>query len=330
MGEDAVLEEKGAPGAEEAAAEESAEASEAEAADAAAEDETAVAEGDDAEAGAGAAEAEAEAEQSADDLKAEIEALKAENAKLKETEQTEGEDKAKPGVTAQDKPKAMDFFVKRFIPDAKKAFTEAAKQAITVSEDGTVTVNQKALDAQFDTMVTTTDRFMSSVFYDKQDPINRGLGQSVIDLSNDLELAGMRISADGTVNKKLLGLEATIRKELAKMAWDKRAEPGVVKGIYHRLIGSTQEAAVSAKPVAKKPVATQSVKDAAAGAGGGTGRRPAVTVTLTAEQEAERKEMEEEAGHPVTAQAYKAKLDARNLIRKQKGQPPIKTLKSTT
>ena len=273
-----------------------------------------------------------EEEPSAADLQARIEALEAENKTLKAGKE-EAEPEPPPTVAGDGMrpPAALRTFVDVTMPRAKKAFAEAFTRAVTIQSDGTVKIDTEQVEQQFDGLLGTSDQFLTSVFRDKQDPINRELGRSVIDVSNELELTQLFIKPNGTINNRAMGLSEAIRKEFRKLSWDKRAEPGVVRGIYHRLIGSASESTpvVTGKTVVK-PASTQIVRDAAAGAGGGTGRRPISSVTLNADQESERKSIEEESGHPFTTQQYAAKLKARNDLRKERGQAPIKTLKSTS
>lgn len=272
-------------------------------------------------------EPEAPAEPSAEELKQQLVEKDAEIAQLKAEQEEEPEPSPTDGQPTAPQP-ALPVFVNRVVPQAKKDFIAHAKSAISVKDDGTLVVDEAKLGEQFETLLGMTDSFMTSVFHDKQDPLNREFGRSVIEASNKIELVELYFTPDGKVNAKALQLTPKILSELKKVPWATRANPGQVRKIYQRLAGAS--APVTPAPVKPAaPVATKVIKDAAAGAGGGTGRRPVTTVTLTAEQESERVDMENEAGVPVTPQQYKAKLDARNDIRKQKGMATLKTLKST-
>ena len=132
--------------------------------------------------------------------------------------------------------KPLVSFVNTTIKEVKKAFAKA-----------------ETADDQVDVLIGATDKFLASWAADRQDPVNKGLAQSVIEVSNGHELFELLITPEGTVDTKLAKLVPQIKKALSKMAWVDRAKPGVVTGLYHQLIGKVAVKAPSDAP-AKKPV----------------------------------------------------------------------------
>ena len=255
--------------------------------------------------------------ESADDLKAKIEALQKENADLKaEKDKDDEDDEEEPATTpalVAVKDPALSAFVKS-LPSIRKAFGKA-----------------ETADDQVDVMISATDSYMKAVMADRQDPVNRGLAQSVIEVANGQELFELLITSEGTVDTKLAKLVPQIKASLKKMQWADRSKPGVVTDIYHKLIGKTVLKTPEGQP-AKKPAgpalqATPAVKDAAAGSGTGGIKRAASKVSLTAEQEEERLAIEEEGGHPYPPEKYLASLKALQDQAKQNGRKIPATLR---
>lgn len=256
----------------------------------------------------------AETEPSADDLKAKIAALEQENADLKATDdEVEEEPAVKPAAPVAAKDPALTYFVTTTVQEVKKAFGKA-----------------ETADEQVEVMVNATDKFVSAVFSDRQDPLNRGLAQSIIEVSNGQELMELLITPEGTVDTKLAKLVPQIKKALSKIPWAERSKPGIVTGIYHQLIGKTAVKATDApakKPAGPAMQASPAVKDAAAGSGTGGIRRPASKTTLTAEQEEERLSIETEGGHPYPPEKYLSSLKALQDAAKVNGRKVPATLR---
>ena len=253
-------------------------------------------------------------EPSADALKARIKDLEDENQTLKDGKDDEEDapEKETPKADAAKDP-AITAFVKTMLPALKKQFSEA-----------------EGPEGQFDASINAADQLITSVFHDRQDPVNRGLAQQVIEVSNSQELHELLLTPSGTVDVKLLKLIPQIKAHLKKMAWGERAKPGTVQDIYHKLIGRTVAAGKTEaeKTVAKPTVpVSAAVKDAAAGSGTGGIKRPTSRVTLTAEQEKERQDIEEEGGHPYPPEKYLASLKALQDTAKQNGMKVPRTLR---
>ena len=251
--------------------------------------------------------------ETAEQLKARIKALEDENKTLKDKDEPEDEPAGKP-TAAPAKDPALTNYVKRTIPDLKKAFANATTS-----------------DEQVDVLVNATDQFVAAVLSDRQDPLNRGLAQSIIEVANGQELMELLITPKGEVDAKLASLAGQIKKSLAKMSWADRSKPGVVTSLYHQLIGKSTVAAPAGAPV-KKPAGpalqgTPALKDAAAGSATGGIKRPVSKVSLTAEQEEERLSIENEGGHPYPPEKYLASLKALQDAANQNGRKIPATLR---
>ena len=259
-----------------------------------------------------------ESVESAEDLRAKLEALQAENESLK-AKQEPAEAQPQAQTQQQQKPSYARYFLDSVKPASEKAFSEI--NTVKVKDDGTVMVDGEAQRKQFGIISDMTDKMIGAVLADHVTPNIEQLALNNITLKNELELVNLKM-ADPAVKTK----EAAIRKELQGLSWQDRNKPGVVESIYDRVTGQSYRKNGSFQPQARKglPGAASALRDLSAG--GTTVSRKPMPVKLTPSQESDYRSMSENIPG-FTREKYAAKVKARNESRKQKNLKPVETLR---
>ena len=238
---------------------------------------------------------------SADDLRAKLDALQAENAALKQAQPTPTPEPTKPGERVN----MGQVYLKERLPQFKQDFANATDNP------------QK----QFEAVFNTTNELVGAVIHDQITPQMQQLAMANVALANELEIRDLRSEPE------FAALEPKVRDLLNKTDWKTRSggpDQSPVADIYHRLMGAKKNGtpAAPAKTQTPPPTTRAILKDVAAGGGSSP---TAKGIRLTADQEADYLDIVQNTVPGLTRLEYYTKWKNRVDQAKAAGRPVPKT-----
>lgn len=269
-----------------------------------------------------------------DQLKKDNESLKGEltkrDSKHAELEETiEGLKKS--SVPASSPTPNIDHWRTAIVNEAARQFS--SESPVTVAQDGSVSVNEKALRSQFAVMVNTTDQMVGAILRDKVVPVMTNIYEKAINLGIEnqilvlkMERTGLDSDGNPDDSPKFSDFEPEIRKALSKLPSDQKDKDGIVREMFLRVAGSSLLNKPRQKQAEKPPIKDQ-LKDLSAGSGlngSGAGKGKA---RLTEAQEKDRQDMSRSFEYEVDPADYISQLEARRKRMKAEGKKIPETLR---
>lgn len=263
-----------------------------------------------------------------DQLKKDNESLKGEltkrDAKHQELEETiEGLKRptAAPGSATPN----IDHWKASIVTEATRQFAEQVP--ITVKEDGTVQVNERALRQQFSTVIQTTDQMVGAILRDKVAPFMSTMYDRMVKLTVENEILHLRQERDGSDDSpKFTDFEPEVRKALSKLPTDQKDKEGIVRETFLRVAGSSLLNKPKPSAPVKQPIKEQ-LRDLSAGSGVNAGGGAKQKARLTESQEKDRQSMSNSFGYEVDPGNYLSQLEARRKRAKAEGKRIPETLR---
>lgn len=266
--------------------------------------------------------------QSNESLKGELSKRDTKHQELEET--IEGLKKS--SVPAGSPTPNIDHWRNSVLGEAARQFSE--QSPVTVSQDGTVQVNEKALRSQFNLMVQTTDQMVGAIMRDKVVPVMTDIYNKAISLGIENQILQLRFERTGKDSDgaddgspKFSDFEPEIRKALSKLPSDQKDKEGIVREMFLRVAGSSLlNKKVTPSTTPAKPAIKDQLKDLSAGTGS-NGAGSKVKARLTESQEKDRAYMSESFGYEVDPNSYLSQLEARRKRAKAEGKKIPETLR---